>query len=153
MSALTEMAIAAGAGGGLQIISEVFKIGGGLVASLRDAAISNNEQYRANVEAHREARDAAARRSASWLRATLGIMVFFSAFYLTFAAGLLEMPTSLVTEKEGFSMLWGLIGGGSKVIVTEAQGFVQGPEFWPTVRVIAAFVFGVGAVSTGRRLL
>ena len=35
---------------------------------------------------------------------------------------------------------------------TQAQGFVQGPEFWSTVRMVAGFVFGVKAVSTGARL-
>ncbi|MDP0496714.1 MAG: hypothetical protein Q7Q73_10955 [Verrucomicrobiota bacterium JB024] len=49
-------------------------------------------------------------------------------------------------------MRWGLITLGGGKIVTQAQGFVQGPEFWSTVRMVAGFVFGVKAVSTGTRL-
>lgn len=49
-------------------------------------------------------------------------------------------------------MLWGRIEFGGGKVVTHAQGFVHGPEFWPTVRMVAGFVFGIKAVSTGSRL-
>ena len=152
-AALTELLAGTLAGGGLQVVSEVFKLGGGLVASLRDAAVSNNEQYRANVEAHTAARTAAAKGNPTWLRAALALIVFTSAFILTFYAGWLEMPTSLVSEGMQTSVLWGLFKSVSDPVVTTATGCVQGPDFWSTVRVVAGAIFGVGAVSTGKRFL
>lgn len=152
MSAITELAMGAAVGGGLQMVSEAFKLGGGLVSSLRDAAISNNEQARANAKLLIESRNAAAARSSSFLRATLGITAFVAAFLLPFVAGWVDMPTSLITEGSGFSLFWGFIKIGGKMVVTEAQGFVMGPEFWSTVRLIGGAAFGIGAVGTGRRI-
>lgn len=54
-----------------------------------------------------------------------------------------------LSERAPFSMLWGLIEFGGGKVVTNAQGFVHGPEFWPTVRMVAGFVFGIKAMSTG----
>lgn len=151
---ITEMAASAVAGGVFQSISEVFKLGQGLVVSLRDTAIANSEQARLNAELNnRNANDAAKRgKSAGWLTATLAIIVIVAAFLLPFAAGWMKMPTEIVSDEEPFSMLWGLITFGGGKVVTHAQGFVHGPEFWPTVRMVAGFVFGIKAVSTGSRL-
>jgi basic membrane lipoprotein Med (substrate-binding protein (PBP1-ABC) superfamily) len=71
---------------------------------------------------------------------------------LAFMAGWMDMPTQIVSDEEPFSMLWGLITFGGGKLVTQAQGFVQGPEFWSTVRMVAGFVFGVKSVSNGARL-
>ncbi len=151
-STLTEIVVGAGVGGSLQLISEVFKMGGGLIGSLRDVAISNNEQSRANVEATTKAHDAAAKRSPVWLRAVLAIIVFFPAFALPFYVGWLEMPTSIVQHKEPWLNLLGVVKFGGGLVVTEAQGFVQAPYFGQTVRVVGSAIFAVGAVSTGKRL-
>lgn len=156
-SAITQVALAAATGGAFQIVSEVFKIGQGLISSLRDAAIANNEQMRANTEqANAHANDAAARgKGAGWLTSVIALIVFVSAFILTFIYGVLggwvDLPTSIVTEQPSWSILWGLFDSGSSVEVTEVKGWVHGPEFWPTVRMAGAFIFGVKAVSTGRR--
>lgn len=150
---MNEIIYGALAGGGFQVVSEVFKIGGSMISALRDSQIANNEQARLNIEAMTKERNAAASRGSSGLRWVLAVIVFVSAFLLSFVAGYLEMPTSIVTDKEPFSFLFGLIEFGSKQVVTTAQGFVMGPEFWSTVRTITGFVFGVGAVSTGRRVM
>ena len=86
------------------------------------------------------------------LTATLAIIVIVAAFLLPFVAGWMKMPTEIVSDEAPFSMLWGLITFGGGKVVTHAQGFVHGPEFWPTVRMVAGFVFGIKAVSTGSRL-
>lgn len=149
---LTEIAVGAGIGGALQLISEVFKMGGGLIGSLRDVAMANNEQARLNAEATTKAQNAAAKRSPVWLRATLAIIVFFPAFMLPFYVGWLEMPTSIVQDKEPWFNLFGVLKFGGGLVITEAQGFVQAPYFGQTVRVVGSAIFAVGAVSTGRRL-
>ena len=149
--AATELLTGALAGGGFQVVSETFKMGGSLVDSLRQAAVARNEEARKNAKSEQEAQDAAAKRNPAWIRAVLALIVFTSAFLLPFWAGFKGVPTSIVTEGEGWSMLWGLWRGGAKVIVTEVQGFSQGPEFWSTVRYITGAIFGVGAVATGRR--
>lgn len=65
---------------------------------------------------------------------------------------LAAMPIEMVSDEQPFSMLWGLVEFGGSKVVTHAQGFVHGPGFWPTVRMVAGFVFGIKAVSTGSRL-
>jgi hypothetical protein len=153
MSPIAEIALGAAAGGGLQLISEVSKLVGGMIATQRDMALAASTSRRADMEAADRARNHAAGRSAPWLRAALGLLIIVAAFWLSFAAGLLDMPTSIVTESESTSLLWGLIDfGNSGVDVVEAQGFVMGPDFWSSVRAVVGFVFGVGAVSTGRRI-
>lgn len=152
MNPVLEIAAGALAGGGLQVVSEVFKMGGSLISGLRDSAIANNEQYRLNTEARQASMDAAAKRSPSWLRGTLGVIVFVSAFVFPFYAGWLDVPTSIVSNKEPWFNLFGIIKAGGGVVVTEAKGFVQGEYFGSTVRAVAGAVFGVGAVSTGRRI-
>jgi hypothetical protein len=149
---ITEMAASAVAGGLFQGVSEIFKLGQGFITTLRDVAISNNEQARKNAELDNKNANAAAKRTQPWLTATLAIIVIVAAFLLPFIAGWMDMPTQIVSDEEPFSMLWGLITFGGGKIVTQAQGFVQGPEFWSTVRMVAGFVFGVKAVSTGSRL-
>ena len=150
--AVTEIAVGAALGGSLQVASEVFKMGGSLIASLRDVAISNNKQARANVAATTKAQNAAAKRSPVWLRAVLAIIVFVPAFLLPFYAGWLEIPTAIVENKEPWLNLFGVVKFGGGLVVTEATGFVQSPYFGQTVRVVGSAIFAVGAVSTGRRI-
>lgn len=149
---ITEMAASAIAGGLFQGVSEIFKLGQGFLVTLRDVAVSNNEQARLNAELNNRNANDAAKRTQPWLTATLAIIVIVAAFLLPFVAGWMKMPTEIVSDEAPFSMLWGLIEFGGGKVVTHAQGFVHGPEFWPTVRMVAGFVFGIKAVSTGARL-
>jgi len=149
--AVAEVAVGAAAGGTFQMISEVVKLGQSSLLTIRDLAVSQNEQARKNLEAVTKERNAAAKRSSAWLRGTLAIIAFVAAFIFPFITGIIEVPTSIVQEGQGGGLLWGLIEFGGKMKVTEAHGFVMGPEFWSTIRVIAGFVFGVGGVATGRR--
>ena len=149
--AITEVAVGAIAGGAFQTFSEVFKLAQSGLLTIRDLAVSNSQEQRETLKEINKNRNDAAKRSSAWLRATLAIIVFVAAFIFPFITGIIEVPTAIVQEVEKNSLLWGLlkIGGGMKV--TEASGFVMGPEFWSTVRVICGFVFGVGGVATGRR--
>src|SRR5690606_28036664 len=114
---ITEMAASAIAGGLFQGVSEIFKLGQGFIATLRDVAISNNEQARLNAELNNHNANDAAKRTQPWLTATLAIIVIVAAFLLPFVAGWMEMPTEIVSDEAPFSMLWGLITfGGGKVV-------------------------------------
>jgi hypothetical protein len=150
-TAITELAVGALAGGGFQAVSEAAKLVQGGMLTIRDISVSRNEQARENLLAVTAERNAAAGRSSPKLRFVLAVTCFLSAFILPFVAGLIEMPTSLVQDGKPISVLWGLMSWGGKAVVTEAYGFVMGPEFWSTIRVVTGFVFGVGGVSTGRR--
>lgn len=84
---ITEMAASAIAGGLFQGISEIFKLGQGFLVTLRNAAISNNEQARLNAELNNRNANDAAKCTQSRLTATLVIIVIVATFLLPFIAG------------------------------------------------------------------
>lgn len=148
---ITNIAAGAAAGGVLQIISEAMKV----VHTLADVAINttkaNNAQYRANAEAENKTANDANKRSNPILRATIAIIVFVAAFWLIFINGWVGTETSLITQREPWLNLFGILrfGGGEKVL--PASGFVMPIYFGQTVQVIAGFIFGIMAVRTGRK--
>ena len=87
------MAASAVTGGLFQAVSEVFKLDQGFITTLRDVAISNNEQARKNAELNNQNANDAAKRTQPWLAATLAIIVIVAASLLPFIAGWMEMPT------------------------------------------------------------
>jgi len=149
---VTEMAVAGGIGGAFQFASELLKMGHSVTDIFKGMAVANNEQYRENQKLRNASANDAAKRSPAWLRAILAIIVFVAAFVLIFVNGWTGTLTSIVTYMDPWLNL-GIfkLGGGAKV--TEANGFVMTPEFWQTVRVVAFFFFGVGAVRTGKKIL
>ncbi len=160
MEPVTTLAAGAAAGGLFQIISEGFTLVSQFSAQQHKQLLASSEEGRKWLEAESAEAELAAKRgrTAGWLTASIALIVIISAFILSFVTGLidataLDMPTSIVSEGEGFSLLWGLIDTGPELVVTEAKGWVQGPEFWPTVNAIAGFLFGIKGVKTVKRRL
>jgi hypothetical protein len=142
----------AGIGAVAQGLSEVLKLGHGVVDMFKGVLQANNEAYRQNVAAEQAAFDAAAKRGTPWLRGTLAIIAFVAAFGLSYVNGWVGTGTSVLTDREPWLNLFGLLkfGGGMKVV--EAQGFVLPPEFWQTITIITGAIFGIMGVRTGKTL-
>ena len=153
MNTMTELAISGGLGAGFQIASEVMKIGHQAVDIHKGLLAAQNKEYRENLALETKAADAAAKRSPIWLRAILAIIVFTAAFIFSHINGWTDTVTSVVTDREPWLNLFGLLRFGGGTAVKEAHGFVLTPDFWQTVRVIAFFFFGVGAARTGKRIM
>ena len=149
---MTELAIAGGLGAGFQIASEVMKVAHQAVDIHKGFIAAQNTEYRKNLAVETEAANAAAKRSPIWLRATLSIIIISAAFVLSYVNGWAGTMTSIVTQKEPWLNIFGLLRFGGGTAVKEAHGFVLTPEFWETVRVVAFFFFGIGAARTGKRI-
>lgn len=150
--AIINMGVGALGGGILQYFSEGMKVTQMLAQNAIDTMKANNQTYRQNIAEESKTADAAGKRSTPWLRATLAITVFLVAFVGLWINGFVEIPTSLITEKEPWLNLFGILRFGSIHEVTTASGFVMPPYFAATVQAITGFVFGVMAVRTGKRI-
>lgn len=155
---VTNFLIGAGTGGALQGVSEILKIGHGVVdifKGMSESLIARNDADSRNRQAEaytrQKAQDAAAKRSPVWLRAVLAIIVFVSAFILSYVYGWFGKVTSIIYELPARLNL-GIIklGGGMKAL--EVNGFVMTPEFSQVVVIITGAVFGIGAIRTGKNL-
>ena len=142
----------AAAGGTLQLISEAISYINRVSAQQHAQIMASSEEGRKWLEAENAAADAAAERSrkTGWITNFVIVVVVTAAFVLSWINGLpaVDVVTSIVTEQEGFSLLWGLISFGPDMVVTEAKGWVQGPQFWPAVEAVLGFTVGIKGIKS-----
>lgn len=152
MDSILNIAAGAAAGGVLQIISEGFSFVSQISSQQHKQLMASSEEGRKILEAENAAANDAAKRgrNAGWLTSAVVLIIVIAAFLLSWVGALPwpNMPTSIVSEQEGWSILWGLISSGPELVVTEAKGWVQGPQFWPAVEAVIGFVLGIKGVKS-----
>ena len=88
----------------------------------------------------------AAKRSAPWLRATIGIIIIFVSFGGLLLAMYGDYPTTIMQKTEVKSFL-GLIEWGGKLKAVVGQGFVIPPYLPSSVSAVVGFLFGAAAAN------
>lgn len=155
--AIAEVATGVAFGGGFQFVSEGMKIVGNLVSGLSRAAVARDDAQKAMMEAETKAMDAAAKRLPIKLTSIVVLIVFGTIYLLPYLVGLIEvvsgkdMTTTLVEDREGVSILWGLVKYGGGLALQEASGIVQIPEVRSIANLAGGYVLGAKGISTGRR--
>jgi len=87
----------------------------------------------------------AAKRSAPWLRATIGIMIIFVSFGGLLLAMWGDYPTTVLEKTDVKSFLGIQWGGKLKAVVGE--GFVIPPYLPSSVAAVVGFLFGAAAAN------
>ena len=149
--AVTEILVGMGAAGLAQGVSEILKLGHGILDITKGLISAQNAEYRANLAEESKTADAAAKRFPFWMSGTIAITIIMSAFVLVHINGWLDITTSIVSYIKPWLNLGILrFGGGAKVV--EAQGVVIFPEFWESVRFVIGSVLGLVGLRTGKKL-
>jgi len=90
----------------------------------------------------------AAKRSAPWLRATIGIIIIFVAFGGLLFAMWGDYPTTVFDRTPVKKILGGFIQWGGKLkAITVKEGFVIPPYIPSSVTAVVGFLFGAAAAN------
>jgi hypothetical protein len=152
--AIAEVGVGVLAGGGLQFVSEGMKIVGKLVSGLSAAAIASDEAKMKLAAAESESQDKAAKRLPWKITSAVVLIVIITIYLLPYLVGYLEaildtdITTTLVSEKEPWLNIFGLIKLGGGLVLQEASGIVQIPEVRSIANLTGGMVLGGKFLST-----
>lgn len=129
------------AGGAGQTVANMFRLASSVIKGWSDATTQRSEQDRKD----QQLRDEKAASHAGWITSFIFILVVVSGFYGVYYSASQNIPTTVMTEKDPWLNVFGVLRLGGGQLVNTVEGLVLPDYFSRGILMVLGAITGIKA--------